>query len=411
MMIARKIRALFQISVDNPELVQSQLRVFASQVPILYCMLLVNVAILSYTHFDTAPRFLTTVMSAALAVLCLVRIAIWKWGAQRAYSVAEAVRRLKAAVVMSALVALLFFFWGTALYPYGDAYAKSQVAFFLAITIIGCIFCLMHFRPAALALTIVGVVPTVAFLASTGQPTIAAMGLNLALISVAIVHILLTHSRDFANMIKFQKELAKKHLETLRLAEENSRLANLDALTDLPNRRRFFANLHEMLGRAALQQKRFVVGVIDLDGFKPVNDVYGHVTGDLVLVEAGRRLRDISDETVLLARLGGDEFGILIDADLTEAQISAYGERICAALQAPFLLSDVVAQISGSIGFATFPRPERRRSRCSSATAFRSSTRPNVRSRRCPVEYWTAPVWSAVCVPENFRLHGIVGSC
>ena len=77
------------------------------------------------------------------------------------------------------------------------------------------------------------------------------MGVNMALVSVAMVHILLTHSRDFASMINFQKELAEKHQETLRLAEENSRLANLDALTDLPNRRQFFANLHEMLRLAA----------------------------------------------------------------------------------------------------------------------------------------------------------------
>ena len=144
-------------------------------------------------------------------------------------------------------------------------------------------------------------------------------------------------------------------METLRLADENSRLANLDVLTDLPNRRQFFANLNEMLLLAAQRQKRLVVGVIDLDGFKPVNDVYGHVTGDQVLVETGRRLRDMCDETVLLARLGGDEFGILIDADLSEAQIRAYGESICSALQAPYLLSDVTAQITGSIGFATFP--------------------------------------------------------
>jgi diguanylate cyclase (GGDEF)-like protein len=181
------------------------------------------------------------------------------------------------------------------------------------------------------------------------------MGVNFALVSAAMVHILLTHSRDFANMINFQTELAKKHRETLRLAEENSRLANLDALTDLPNRRRFFANLHEMLRIASQRATRFVVGVIDLDGFASVNDVYGHVTGDQVLIETGRRLRDISDEAVLLARLGGDEFGVLIDGDLSEAQISAYGERVCAALRAPFQLADVTAQIAGSIGFATYP--------------------------------------------------------
>jgi diguanylate cyclase (GGDEF)-like protein len=355
MISARKFRALFQIRSDNPELVQSQLRVFASQVPVLYCMLLVNVLALSYTHFETAPRILTTVVSGVLALFCVVRISVWMWTGKRALSTALAVHRLKMTVVMSGIVTLLFLAWGIALYPYGDAYAQGQVAFFLAITVIGSVFCLMQFRPAALMLTVVGVVPTVAFLAWTGQPTFVAMAINLALVSIAIVHILLAHSRDFASMINFQTELAKKHLETLRLAEENSRLANLDALTDLPNRRQFFANLNEMLRVASRGQKRFVVGLIDLDGFKPVNDVYGHVAGDQVLVETGRRLRDLSDETILLARLGGDEFGILIDGDLSDAQISAYGERICAALQAPLLLSDVTVQIAGSIGFATFP--------------------------------------------------------
>ena len=71
------------------------------------------------------------------------------------------------------------------------------------------------------------------------------------------------------------------------MAAENFRLANLDVLTDLPNRRQFFANLHELLSLAARDDKRFVVGIIDLDGFKSVNDVYGHVTGDQVLSRPG----------------------------------------------------------------------------------------------------------------------------
>ncbi|MGD0563354.1 MAG: EAL domain-containing protein [Roseiarcus sp.] len=355
MISARNIRALFQIRSDNPELVQSQLRVFASQAPLLYFMLLVNVVALSYTHLETAPRILTVVCSGLLALLCVARISVWMWTGTRTLTTAHAVRRLKITVALSGVVTLLFLAWGVALYPYGDAYAQGQVAFFLAITVIGSVFCLIHFRPAALMLTIVGILPSIAFLVWTGRPAFVAMAFNLALVSIGIIHILLAHSRDFASMIDFQKELAQKHLETLRLAEENSRLANLDALTDLPNRRQFFANLKEMLRVASQRQKRFVVGVIDLDGFKPVNDVYGHVAGDQVLVETGRRLREISDETVLLARLGGDEFGILVDGDLSDAQISAYGERICSALQAPFLLSDVTVEIAGSIGFATFP--------------------------------------------------------
>ncbi|MGO9742289.1 MAG: putative bifunctional diguanylate cyclase/phosphodiesterase [Roseiarcus sp.] len=355
MISARKIRELFQISADNPELVRAQFGMFTSQVPLLYFMLLVNGAAISYTHFETTPRILTIYGPGLLGLFCVVRLYIWVSIGKRKFSTDQVVRRLKNTVVLAGVVALLFLIWGACLLHYGDAYAQGHTAFFLAITAIGCIFCLMHVRPAALVLTIVGIVPASAIFMSLGRPTFVAMGIDWALVSVAMVYIVLTHSRDFANMINLQKELAKKHLETLHLAEENSRLANVDVLTDLPNRRQFFTNLHELLRLAARDDKRFVVGVIDLDGFKSVNDFYGHVTGDQLLVEAGRRLKDIADESVSLARLGGDEFGVVIDGDLCEEQINVYGERICAALRAPFLLSNATAQIACSIGFATYP--------------------------------------------------------
>ena len=348
MISARNIRALFQISADNPELAHSQLRMFTSQVPLLYLILVTNVLAVAYTHLETSPRILTVYGSGLLGLICLVRLSRWVWTKKRKLSTDQVVRRLKNTVVLAGILTVLFLVWGACLLPYGDAYAQGQVVFFLAITVIGCIFCLMHVRPAALVVTIVGVVPGAAVLVSIGRPTFVAMGVDWALVSVAMVYIVLTHSRDFANMINFQKELGKKHLETLRLA-------NLDVLTDLPNRRQFFATLHDLLSLAAINDEPFVVGIVDLDGFKSVNDLYGHVTGDQVLVETGRRLKDISDESISLARVGGDEFGVLIDGDLSEQQIHVYGERICAALQAPFLLSNVTAQIACSIGFATYP--------------------------------------------------------
>jgi diguanylate cyclase (GGDEF)-like protein len=350
----QKIRALFQISADNPELAQSQLRMFTSQVPLLYFVLLTNVVAISYTHFETSPRILTIYGSGLLGLICAVRLSVWVSTRKRKLSTDQVVRRLKSTVALAGILTVLFLFWGACLLPYGDAYAQGQVAFFFAITVIGCIFCLMHVRPAAFVVTIVGVVPGSALLMSLGRPTFVAMGIDWALVSVAMVYIVLRHSSDFANMINMQKELAEKHQETLRLAEENFRLANLDPLTNLPNRRQFFTNLHELLRLGARDHKRFVVGVIDLDGFKSVNDAYGHVTGDQVLVETGSRLKDIRDESVFLARLGGDEFGILIEGGLSEAQIHVYGERICAALRTPFLLSNVTAQIACSIGFATY---------------------------------------------------------
>jgi diguanylate cyclase (GGDEF)-like protein len=346
---------LLQISADNPELARAQFRVLIRQAPLLYFILLTDILTVAYTHLATAPRSLVLYGSGPLSLVCAFGLFRWIRDNDRELSADQVVRRLKWAVVRTAGITIALVLSSIALFPYGDAYDQGQIAFFVAINSTGCVLCLMYLRPAALVVTFLGVLPGSLFFIASGRPTFVAMGVNMMLVFVALLRILLTQSDDFASRINFQKELAKKHLETLRLAEENSRLANLDVLTELPNRRQFFDRLHERLRHAASNDKRFAVGLVDLDGFKAVNDVYGHVTGDRVLVEAGRRLKDISNESVLLARLGGDEFGVILDDDVSEAEINAYGERICAALRAPFLLSNVTVQIAGSIGFATYP--------------------------------------------------------
>ena len=140
-----------------------------------------------------------------------------------------------------------------------------------------------------------------------------------------------------------------------RLSDENSRLANVDSLTDLPNRRQFFIKLGESLDTAAREERRFIVGMIDLDGFKSVNDIHGHTTGDKVLIEAGRRMREVCGDLVFLARLGGDEFAVIIGEDVDDAGVLAFGGRMCSVLDAPFTFPGIITQVSGSIGFATFP--------------------------------------------------------
>jgi len=97
--------------------------------------------------------------------------------------------------------------------------------------------------------------------------------------------------------------------------------------------------------RSRRDGSRFAVGLIDLDGFKPVNDVHGHATGDRVLIEAGRRLRQVSGPAVCLARLGGDEFGLIIDGNPPDADIRRRGQEFCDVLQA-YVLPDLTAQVS-----------------------------------------------------------------
>jgi len=342
------ILALFRIQSDKPELVQAQIKALSMQIPLLFFIALVNILACAYTHYHVAPRILTVGVPIVAVAGYLGRGWTFAKAGFREVSHVEAVRLLKMLTVESTIASAASLAWVLVLFQYGDAYTQGHVAFTIGITLISCVFCLMHVRSAALLVAGVTTFPIVIFFVATGQPVFIVIALSMLLVSTAMVYILFIFSRDFANMIDFQKELRASHMEI-------TRLANLDSLTDLPNRRQFFSRLHELLSRAGGDKKRFVVGVVDLDGFKSVNDLYGHTAGDSVLVEAGRRMRDISDASIGFSRLGGDEFGLIVDADMDAEEIWTLGVRICEILKAPYALPESIVEISGSVGFATFP--------------------------------------------------------
>ncbi|MBW8284699.1 MAG: diguanylate cyclase, partial [Rhizobium sp.] len=140
-----------------------------------------------------------------------------------------------------------------------------------------------------------------------------------------------------------------------RLRERAERQADFDALTGLPNRRNFFATLEQLIGDDAAPGSGLQVAIIDLDGFKPVNDLYGHAVGDDLLIEVGRRIRHACPPDHLVARLGGDEFALAIGRPLTEDGLIGLGSAICEALRRPFVVSGVDISISASVGFARYP--------------------------------------------------------
>jgi diguanylate cyclase (GGDEF)-like protein len=128
-------------------------------------------------------------------------------------------------------------------------------------------------------------------------------------------------------------------------------------LTDLPNRRAFFADLENTVELARRGDARLALGIIDLDGFKPVNDLYGHPFGDKLLIEVGQRLSDLCRaQGVYVARLGGDEFALIISNVESDEAILAFGQSLCDALRTPFQLPEASVQIAGSIGFAVYPQ-------------------------------------------------------
>lgn len=132
--------------------------------------------------------------------------------------------------------------------------------------------------------------------------------------------------------------------EERELADETRRLAEIDALTGLANRRMFDERLAERAGDG-----RSVLLLIDLDGFKHVNDTLGHALGDACLQEAARRLERACRGAALVARIGGDEFAVL-HGDWSAAERMA--RRVVDALQVTVERDGARLGLGGSVGFA-----------------------------------------------------------
>ena len=134
--------------------------------------------------------------------------------------------------------------------------------------------------------------------------------------------------------------------------------ANHDALTGLPNRRLFEDRLQSAIASALRHGERFALMLVDLDRFKGVNDRFGHLAGDALLVEVGRRLQRCVRASDTVARLGGDEFAVILGEVGGREDAVEVAARICASMAEPFELGEGVAQIGASVGIALGPQDD-----------------------------------------------------
>ncbi|EGF92997.1 diguanylate cyclase GGDEF domain protein [Asticcacaulis biprosthecium C19] len=355
-----RLRHIFTVSGESPELVQAQFRAFCKQMPTLYFILTVSTLAVSYTFSSRAPLWLSVYLPGAICLVCVGRFLWWIRAGKKPVSHDHALHHLKRTNTLAALLSIGLTTWGLSLYGFGDAEAQGHVIFYMALTVIACIFCLMHLRSAAISVTLIVVAPYIVFLMAEGGPTQRAIAVNLLLVCMAMISVLLTHDRDFKELISSRRDLTAKQAETEALSNENFRIANLDALTGLPNRRRFFHDAEAVFAAAEAGGKALAIGVIDLDGFKPVNDTFGHAAGDRVLVEAAERFQRAAAETghpeVMVYRLGGDEFGLVVQGELRTGVLEDLGRRLTEATSRPFAAGGAHTQLACSIGFALWPQ-------------------------------------------------------
>ncbi len=323
------------------------------QIPAMYLLLVVNTATLAALHMPRAPWWLTVIAPVLFIAVCLFRR--WQWLKPvdtRNVDPAFAQRMLQRTAMMSGALSLGYLSWALVLDQYGGPTEHAIVAVFIAITVLGCVFCLNYLPGAAQILCSVALTGYLVYCLAQGNLMRSAIAINVILVGLLVLKV----SRDsfalFVTLEGSRRDLHAQRQQALALGEENARLAHSDMLTGLPNRRYFFAQLERLVADAG-DETEFCIALVDLDRFKPINDTLGHAQGDRLLQAIAAELAGMCDAETHLARLGGDEFGMIVRGSAEAAQRMI--QRMSARINLPVQLGDVRVTVGCSIGLAAFP--------------------------------------------------------
>ena len=296
-------------------------------------------------------------LPAALIAVSLFRLV--SWFQARAVVELEALDLVRRKVHMAALFGpmLTFAFSLTAaLATWRDGateFALTLLAFWVVAAV--CAICLNALASEAIVIVVAATAPLiVAFLARGAEVTLVLAPLVI-IAACFVIRMLDEHFRMFAEIVRSRLEIAERQRAAEEARQAAMTIALTDDLTGLPNRRCFQTLLADRIRSATETGEPFALGLIDLDGFKPVNDAHGHPVGDQILSQVAARLAKAMDGRGSAARIGGDEFAILCDGIGAPEEAIALGEEIQAIFATPFDVSPLGVRLTSACGFALFP--------------------------------------------------------
>ena len=232
-------------------------------------------------------------------------------------------------------------------------FALAQVAVWIAAA--ACAFCLSALGSVAGVVVAAATAPLVVAFLSRGADLTLWLAALMTVAACFVIRMLGENFRMFAEIVRSRFAMAEKQRAAEDAREAAMAIALTDDLTGLPNRRCFLGELAERITTRAGTARPFAVGLIDLDGFKPINDNHGHPAGDDILRQVAGRLAEALAGRGSAARMGGDEFAILCDGIGARDEAIALGEEIQAIFTAPFAVDGRDIALTGACGFALFP--------------------------------------------------------
>lgn len=321
-------------------------RVLSKRIPLLYAVVLVNSVLLGLAFLRSAPLWMVTVVPSLLAIVALYRMRFW-WRLPD-HSTPE--QRVKAVVDLGRsgpAISGLYMLWAIALYQFGTEAQQSLGQYMAATTGLICVLCLSESPRTSFHVALTIVVPAAIYFLF--QPHVNAVPLAISMIVTMgiLVFISAGYHRDLVAHEAQRALLVEREREAAELAETNAALATLDALTGVPNRRAILEQIEREL--TLPNADRVHVALIDLDGFKQINDTYGHAAGDAMIVEVTRRMEQMLGD-IRFGRLGGDEFAVLFPGRIPPGRIGEMLTALVDAIAEPLYHESQRLRVTASIG-------------------------------------------------------------
>lgn len=168
-------------------------------------------------------------------------------------------------------------------------------------------------------------------------------------VAYTATHLAASGDDDMRWVLAFQDITERKKAD-----QELAQMAHYDKLTGVANRQMFIDSLEKALARAGRGRRQLALLFLDLDGFKEVNDTFGHIIGDQVLQMVAQRLVGCVRASDMVSRYGGDEFALIIEDSQVDHNVLA--QKILASIEAPYEIGDQRGLLSASIGIALYPQ-------------------------------------------------------
>lgn len=318
------------------------------RLPLIYCVVIVNALLLVWTFRGVAPVFVVQVIPPALIGGTAYRAWYWRPGSVRRRSHAELVHDLSRLPGRCLAVSGAFATWALVLYTYGGDAEQDLVHYITAITCFAGILSLGQSPRTALTMAATVMLPaSVVFLSYENPNRYVVVAVQIVVTGLLLL-ITAAYHRDFVRLESSRNALKRNKRKSEKLAESYRQRAIRDPLTGAWNRSRILALIEAGLDEPLAE--RPWLALVDLDGFKHINDTFGHLAGDAVLTAVSQRISRSPDVSAC-GRMGGDEFAVLLRGGLDERRVRNVLDLLAVAIAKPVQLGEVSLKLHASIGY------------------------------------------------------------